>query len=226
METFAHAGANIHACARTPSPEFEHHCEQLAGGAGVKISPRYFDLGDAAASAAAAKALLAQDRHAEILVNNAGVAAGALFHMTTLSSLRQVFEVNFFSTLAFTQLISRNMTRLARGSIINIGSIAGLHPSPGMLAYGASKAALMYATSVLAAELGPFNVRVNAIAPGLTQTDMYEQMEAKARERLIASGAFKRPAAPLDIANAALYLASDLSSFVTGHTLRVDGGQG
>jgi 3-oxoacyl-[acyl-carrier protein] reductase len=117
------------------------------------------------------------------------------------------------------------MARSKAGSIINIASTAGLVGDAGMTSYGSSKAALMFATKTMATELGESGIRANAIAPNVTRTDMYHQMEERARDKLIASTALKRPAEPVEIANVALFLASDLSSYVTGQVLRVDGGQ-
>jgi 3-oxoacyl-[acyl-carrier protein] reductase len=120
------------------------------------------------------------------------------------------------------------MAKSRSGSIINIGPTTGLRGDPGTLTYGTSKAALMLATKTMAAELGESNVRVNTIAPGVTKTDMYDQMDEKYRTSLIEACALKRPAEALEIANAnanaALFLASDLSSYITGQVLRVDGG--
>lgn len=160
----------------------------------------------------------------DILVNNAGTASGGLAQMLPMAELRRVFEINFFSQIQLTQGLSRLMTRHRSGSIINIASTAADVPDLGTLSYGSSKAALARASRSLASELGAYGVRVNSISPGVTQTDMYDQMAETARDRLISTSAMKRPAQAQDIANVAVFLASDLSTFVTGQTLRVDGG--
>jgi 3-oxoacyl-[acyl-carrier protein] reductase len=160
----------------------------------------------------------------DVLVNNAGTASGGLFQMMPIAELRRVFEINFFGQILLTQGLSRLMTRHRSGSIINIASTAVEIADPGTLAYGTSKSAFSRASQSMATELGGSGVRVNTISPGVTKTDMYDQMSPEARERLINTAALKRAAEPQDIANVALFLASDLSCFVTGQTLRVDGG--
>jgi 3-oxoacyl-[acyl-carrier protein] reductase len=160
----------------------------------------------------------------DVLINNAGIASGGFFQMTSIDEMRKLFEVNFFSQIALSQIISRKMIRNKMGSIINIASNAGLLGGQGMLAYGSSKAALILATKVMATELGKFNIRVNAIAPSVTKTDMYDQMEEKAREKLISSSALGRPANPDEVANTALFLASELSSYLNGQIICMDGG--
>ena len=116
------------------------------------------------------------------------------------------------------------MIRNKSGSIINLSSTAAFIADPGTLAYGSSKAAFSRATQSMASELGSYNIRVNAIAPSVTKTDMFEQMSVDARDKLINSSALKRAADPEEIAKVAVFLASELSSFVTGQVIRVDGG--
>jgi len=224
LETFAENGADIFACARKESDEFSNVTERLSEKTGVSITPVYFDLAESERVKSGIKSILSSKKQIDILVNNAGVASGSFFQMTSLKDLKQVFEINFFSQILFTQGISRYMTRFKTGSIINIASTAGLIGDAGMTSYGSSKAALMFATKTMATELGEMNIRVNAIAPSITKTDMFDQMEEKARSKLINASALKRPAEAVEVANVALFLASDLSSYVTGQVLRVDGG--
>lgn len=224
VNAFVAQGASIIACVRNESPDFKQHCDQLAATHGVSIDILAFDLTLADATKAAIARIVALRRKIDILVNNAGAASGALFQMTTQRDLRDIFDINFFAQLQFTQSISRLMTRQRSGSIINMASVAGLIGEPGMTAYGSSKAALIQATRTLASELGATGIRVNAIAPSITHTDMYDQMAPAARNRLIEAAALKRAAEPEEIANVALFLASDLSSYITGQVIRVDGG--
>jgi 3-oxoacyl-[acyl-carrier protein] reductase len=170
------------------------------------------------------KKIILISKKVDILVNNAGIASGALFQMTTISELRKVFEINFFSQIVISQGISRVMSRNKSGSIINLASTSAFIADPGTLAYGSSKSAFARATKSMATELGSMGIRVNALAPSVTKTDMFDQMSADARDSLIESSALKRCAEPQDIANVALFLASDLSLYVTGQVIRVDGG--
>jgi 3-oxoacyl-[acyl-carrier protein] reductase len=190
-----------------------------------RIKGVVLDLGVEASIKAAIKEIASlTGNKVDVLVNNAGTASGGLFQMLPSTELRRVFEINFFGQILLTQGLSRLMTRHRSGSIINIASTAVEIADPGTLAYGSSKSAFSRASQSMATELGVSGVRVNTISPGVTKTDMYDQMSPEARERLINTAALKRAAEPQDIANVALFLASDLSSFVTGQVLRVDGG--
>jgi 3-oxoacyl-[acyl-carrier protein] reductase len=224
LDLFAEHGADLFACARRETPEFSAHLAELAERTGRSIAPVYFDLTDIEQVKDAVQTIMAAKRPIDVLVNNAGVASGAFFQMSSLPEMRNLFEINFFSQLLFSQGISRLMARAKKGSIVNIASTAGLIGDAGMTSYGASKAALMFATKTIATELGASNIRVNAVAPSVTRTDMYEQMEDKARTKLIEACALKRPAEVREVANAALFLASDMASYITGQVLRVDGG--
>jgi len=145
--------------------------------------------------------------------------------MTPPDKMKEIFEINYFSQMLLTQYIARIMTRQKSGSIINISSSAAIEGNEGRTAYAASKAAMLSSTKVLARELSTYNIRVNAIAPGLTQTDMMvESTPEDALENTLQRICMKRVGRPEEIANAALFLSSDLSSYMTGQVLRVDGG--
>jgi 3-oxoacyl-[acyl-carrier protein] reductase len=224
LETYACNGATIWACARKESEEFNHYLSDLSLKFNVIIKPLYFDLINEAEIKEIFNSNHLLKERIDILVNNAGIAFGGLFQMTSVRQLKNVFEVNFFSQVLITQYVSKIMIRQGSGSIINMSSVVGLDPDPGYLAYGSSKAALIYMTKVIAKELASKNIRINAIAPGLTETDMASQMEEKAKRTLIESSSMNRMASPTEIADAALFLASDMSSFITGQVIRVDGG--
>jgi 3-oxoacyl-[acyl-carrier protein] reductase len=223
-ETYAESGANIIACMRSLNPETVVWMNKLENKFNISVKPVVVDLSDEQSVKKSIKEIMGISKKIDILVNNAGIASGALFQMTTGAELRKIFEINFFSQIVISQGIAKIMVKNKSGSIINLSSTAAFIADPGTLAYGSSKSAFARATQSMASELGSSNIRVNAIAPGVTKTDMFEQMSIGARDKLISSSALKRAAEPLDIANVALFLASDLSSFVTGQVIRVDGG--
>jgi 3-oxoacyl-[acyl-carrier protein] reductase len=168
--------------------------------------------------------LLKEKRQIDVLINNAGVATGGLLRMTSMTQLREVFQINFFSQVLITQMISKLMMRQKSGVIINMGSVAGLDSFAGYTAYGSSKAAVMSFTRIIARELASYNIRVNAIAPGLTDTNMANQMEGKAYQEMVNRSAMNRLGKPEEIAQLMVYLASDDASFVNGQVIRIDGG--
>ena len=223
-ETFAENRCDIFACMREVTLETKKWLKNLENKFNIVITPIELDLSDEDSIKNSIKQIFSTSKRIDILVNNAGIASGGLFQMTPISELRKVFEINFFSQILFTQGIAKIMIRNKSGSIINLSSSAAFIADPGTLSYGSSKSALIRATESMAMELGALNIRVNAIAPGVTKTDMFDQMSKDARDKLINSSSLKRPAEPKDIANVALFLASELSSFVTGQVIRADGG--
>lgn len=224
VERLAESGCNVLAGTRSSSDEQTAEFARIARAYDVSVIEVHTDLATADIAASCAKEI-AISHEVNVLVNNAGVANGSTFQMTKMSDFREVFEVNFFATVAFSQLISRRMARLGEGSIINIGSTAGLNGDTGTSAYGSSKAAIMYITSVMARELGPSGIRVNAIAPTITETDMFAEMTEASRNELISGGALQRAATPVEIAGVVAFLAGPDSKMITGQVIRVDGGQ-
>ena len=161
----------------------------------------------------------------DILVNNAGTIHTALFQMTSVRKLKEIFQVNFFSQTIFTQYIIKSMMKRKSGSIIYISSSSALDSNIGRSAYSASKAALIAQSKTLSKELGSLNIRVNTIAPGLTNTDMMKENTSQEVIKEVTSNlSLKRIGEPNEIANLALFLASDLSSYITGQVIRIDGG--
>lgn len=158
------------------------------------------------------------------LVNNAGMLQDRLLGMIDEKLIEDTFDINLSAMIHHMQYASRFMIRQKSGSIVNISSIMGTNGSEGQVVYGASKAGVIGATKSAAKELAPFHIRVNAIAPGFIDTDMVRGIpETKFAERM-ASIKMKRIGAPEDVANVALFLCSDLSSYVTGQVIGVDGG--
>lgn len=224
VEIFAQNGASIWACARKQDIVFEKYLFDLSQQYNVIIRPLYFDLNDVNEIKSAVKTIVDDKSNVDILVNNAGITYNALFQMSTQDMINEVLKVNFVSPVIFTQYIVKIMLKKKYGSIVNISSSAAIDANSGRAIYGASKAALICATKALANELGDQGIRANIIAPGITQTDMLSSMTQEVINKTIMDTDLKKAGQPIDIANAALFLASDLSSYITGQVIRVDGG--
>ena len=225
VRVFAENGANIWACVRVESGTFSIYINNLEQKHSVSINPVYFDLSDEEQIKTGFKTIKETKEPVDILVNNAGAIFTALFQMTSMKKLKEMFEINYFSQMLLTQYISRIMMRQKSGSIINISSSAALEGNEGRTAYASAKAAMITSTKVLAKELAPYNIRVNAVAPGLTQTEMMESSTPEdALKETLNRICMKRVGQPEEIANSVLFLASDLSSYMTSQVLRVDGG--
>lgn len=224
-EEFAACGASIIAHARHDTAQFQEWCNALTLRHNTTVTPVFFDMTDSEGMKSAVRRLISAKISVNVLVNNAGVAHGGLFQMTSMAIIRNIFDVNLFSQMELTQLLLRPMARQGGGSIINMGSMLGLDMPKGSCAYGLSKAALMNFTCTLAAECAPLGIRVNALAPGLVDTDMANLMEENAEKTMIAQCAMARRASPQEIARAALFLASESSSYINGQVIRINGGR-
>jgi 3-oxoacyl-[acyl-carrier protein] reductase len=224
VEAFAANGATVWAHARKETEEFMGDMQQLAQKYQVEIRPIFFELTDYEAMKQSVKKIMSSKIPVDILVNNAGITYNALFQMSTEDNLRKQFEVNFFSVFLLTQYISKLMTRNKKGSIVNISSSAALDGNSGKSVYGASKAAVICMTNSIAAELGTSGIRANCIAPGITETDMLATMPTDVVKLAIETSDLRRGGRPSEIADTAVFLASDLSSYITGQVIRVDGG--
>lgn len=224
VHNFAQNGHNIIAHSRKQTESFEIEMQTLAENNNVNIKLIYFDMKNSEAMKVAIKGLIKEGIQIDILINCVGIAHAGLFQMTTMQTIRDVFDVNFFSHLDLTQLLLRQMVKRKSGCIVNISSIAGMDFEPGNCAYGTSKAAIIAWTRTLAAEIAQFGIRVNAVAPGLTNTELAKQMGDKAKEDTLSCTTLKRLANPEEIADVVAYLASEKSSYINGQIIRVDGG--
>lgn len=225
LDSFMAQGANVFACVRQEKTEMMEACKKFSETSVGWAKPLFFDMNDDEAMKAAVKEIRASKVPVDILVNVAGIVPeNRLFQMAKEEEMQRVFDVNFFATMRLTKLISKLMVRHRKGSIVNIASIAALDGEPGQVEYVASKAALIGATKKLALEFGAYGIRVNAVAPGVTQTDMVASMQDDLRRRMAETTILRRLAEPREIANVVAFLASDMASYMTGQVVRVDGG--
>lgn len=225
VEAFAATGANIWACARKTNPEFEYRLQETAVKNGVWIKPVYFELNDADAINSGIQSIIDEGHPIDVLVNNAGISTVGLLSMSKVEEIEKLFNVNYFAMLRVIQKVSKRMSRQHKGCIINMGSIAGIEPQSGKIAYGSSKAAVMMMTKCLAKELGPMGIRVNAIAPGPIETEMIHQYKDEMLEKLASEAALRRLGKTEEIAQVALFLASEQASYINGEIIKVDGGR-
>lgn len=224
LEYFAANGANVWACAQTASDEFEVYCAEVAQKHNVWIKPLYFDLLNAEEIKAAVKSIQSAKLPVDILVNIAGMAKDALFHMVSMDTMKTVFEVNFFSQIYFSQFITKLMLRNGKGSVIFVSSISALDGNVGQLAYGSSKAALIGAMRTMSKELASKGIRVNVIAPGVINTDMNKVVPVDVIAEKMKQMDIKRLGEAEEVASTIAFLGSDLSDYITGQVIRIDGG--
>ena len=145
--------------------------------------------------------------------------------MTPIDELRRVYNINVFAQVQIMQLVARQMMKQKSGCIINMCSVGGIETNPGYLAYGSSKAALIWITKSVSRELGPYGIRVNGIAPGLIDTDMGNYKSREELDKVLNRMSIMRMGKPAEIAKAALYIASEDAAYMTGHILIMDGGR-
>lgn len=225
VELFARSGANVWACVRSLDEKDVEFYNNLSKECGVWIKPVLFDLGDSDSIDREIKNIIKEKKKIDILVNNAAVSYGTALSMMPINKIKELFDVNYFAQLQIIQLVAKAMIRQKSGSIINLGSVSGMEVYIGNLAYGSSKAALMYATKLLAKEYAPFGIRINAVAPGTVHTDMDKARTEAQMDEVISRTALKRGAEPEEIANVIVFLASDSSSYITGSIVVADGGR-
>jgi 3-oxoacyl-[acyl-carrier protein] reductase len=183
-----------------------------------------FDVADPAAVQDAYQQIFKTYKRLDILVNNAGVMHDGLLGMTPTATIEETFRTNALGVLYNMQEAVRLMARRKSGSIVNVSSLIGVSGNEGQVAYAGSKAAVIGMTRAAAKELAPKGIRVNAVAPGMIDTELLSGLTEARRQARIASIGMGRIGAPTDVANTILFLASGLSSYVTGQVLGVDGG--
>ncbi len=222
LEKFASQQAIVYAVARQ-NGVLDEIATTLSERYSTKVFPIYFDVRDTPAIKNLIQKINKEQRRLDCVVNNAGVMNDALLGMISEEAINETFSVNVFAPLNIIQYATRLMKKQNFGSIINISSIVGIQGSPGQVVYSSSKGAIISLTKSAAKELAPFNIRVNAIAPGMVNTDLIRTLGENKIAENISNIAMGRLGSPEDIANAALFLASDLSTYISGQILGVDG---
>lgn len=225
VEVFAEQGATIWACARLQSDEFEGKLKEISDKNAATIKPVYFDVTDEVAVKNAIKMIGKDSKSIDILVNNAGISIERLFNMTSSDMIQETMEVNFLSQVRLIQLISRYMMKAKSGSVVNVASVTGIESKQGGLAYGSSKAAVILSTKIMALELGSYGIRVNSVSPGYIETDMWKDRNSDVKENILNETPLGRQGIPREVANVILFLASDMSSYITRQNIVVDGGR-
>ena len=225
LEDFAKYGANIFACVRSNSSEFKKFISTLKKKYKVKIYVIKLDLLKKSSISNCVNEIYKINKNIDTLVNNAGMLFNSLFQMTSEKQLQEMFQVNYFSQVYLTQIISRGMTKNKTGNIIFVSSTSGINGDYGRFAYSSSKAAILSTVKTLSKELSNYNIRVNAVSPGLTETDL---MLSNTKEDIIKSEiekiSLKRIASTNEIADIILFLASEKSSYINGQNIVADGG--
>ena len=221
---FAREGADLILCCRQETVEFIEFTNNLSADYGIKIYPCYFDLEDENSIKVGLTSIKSLKLKIDVLINNAGIPHLAILPFTRMNDVKKVFQINYFAQLMITQSLMSVMTKTGGGAIINIASIAGIDGDIGNSVYGATKASMILFTKVLAKELANMKIRVNAIAPGLIDTDFATKMGEKAKSSMKENSSMHRLGEVTEIANTALFLASEKASFINGQVIRIDGG--
>ena len=222
-KVFAAHGANV-AFTYNSSEEAAKELENELSETGVKAKGYKSNAADFEQAQELIKNVAEDFGAIDILVNNAGITKDNLLMRMSEEDFDRVIEVNLKSIFNMTKAVQRTMLKQRKGSIINMSSVVGVKGNAGQANYAASKAGIIGFSKSMALELGSRNIRTNVIAPGFIETEMTEKLDEKVVQGWRDNIPLKRGGTPEDIANACVYLGSDLSAYVTGQVLNVDGG--
>ena len=225
VKNFAENKAEIISCSRKQDVEYEKFCEELRNKYKIKIHNYYFDLENFDEMSKNIKSILINFSKIDVLINNAGINFTSLIEMTSLEKLKKIYEVNFFSVYFITQKVLKLLKKSKEPSIVNISSSASIENNIGRFAYASSKQILNSFTKTLSKEVGRYKIRVNSIAPGLTNTKMMKKSTTdKNIEETIKRIPIARVAETDEIAQLVLFLSSNNSSYINGQIISIDGG--
>jgi 3-oxoacyl-[acyl-carrier protein] reductase len=219
----AQNGANV-AFTYLSSPEKAQELEKELQGMGVKAKGYKSDASEFSAADALITNIIADFGSLEVVVNNAGITRDNLLMRMSEEQFDEVIRTNLKSAFNITKACQRPMLKARKGSIINISSVVGVKGNAGQANYAASKAGMIGFTKSVALELGSRNIRCNAIAPGFIETEMTAALAPDMVQQWRDQIPLKRGGTPEDVAQAVVFLASDMSSYITGQVLNVDGG--
>ena len=220
---FASNGANV-AFTFSKSVELAKEFEKELTSLGVKAVAYQSDAANYNDSIELVEKIIKDFDSIDILVNNAGITRDNLLMRMQEEDFNQVIKVNLNSVFNMTKAVQKTMLKQRSGSIINMSSVVGVKGNAGQSNYAASKAGIIGFSKSIALELGSRNIRCNVIAPGFIETEMTKKLDEKIIENWRNSIPLKRGGTPADVANACIWLASDMSSYVTGQVLNIDGG--
>ena len=223
-EVFAKNGSNIAFTFASSVEKAKAFEEELSAKYGVKVKGYQSDAADYNAAMALADQVVADFGSIDVLINNAGITRDTLLMRMSEEQWDDVMNTNLKSTFNLTKACLKTFLKNRAGRIINMSSIVGLTGNAGQSNYAASKAGMIGFTKSMAKELGSRNVRCNAIAPGFIETEMTASLDAEVKKQWIDTIPLKRGGSTDDVANACLFLASDMSTYITGQTINVCGG--
>ncbi|MGB1093487.1 MAG: 3-oxoacyl-[acyl-carrier-protein] reductase [Bacteroidia bacterium] len=223
-ETFAKNGCNIAFTFASSVEKAKAFEAELTEKYGVKAKGYQSNAADFTQSEELAKNVIADFDRIDILINNAGITRDGLMLRMSEEQWDEVINTNLKSAFNLTKSFLRHFMGNKAGSIINMTSVVGVTGNAGQANYAASKAGMIGFTKSIAKELGSRNIRCNAVAPGFIETEMTEALDAEVRKGWTDTIPLKRGGSPEDVANTCLFLASDMSAYITGQTLSVCGG--
>ncbi|WBL24359.1 3-oxoacyl-[acyl-carrier-protein] reductase [Zunongwangia sp. HGR-M22] len=222
-KVFAEHGANV-AFTYNSSEEAAKELENELSETGLKAKGYKSNAADFEQAQELIKNVAEDFGAIDILVNNAGITKDNLLMRMSEEDFDRVIEVNLKSIFNMTKAVQRTMLKQRKGSIINMSSVVGVKGNAGQANYAASKAGIIGFSKSMALELGSRNIRTNVIAPGFIETEMTEKLDEKVVQGWRDNIPLKRGGSPEDIANACVFLGSDLSAYITGQVINVDGG--
>ena len=223
VETFVKQGANV-AFTYSSSSDAAKAIENKLSTNIVKVKSYKSDASNFEEAQLLAESVLKEFGSIDILINNAGITKDNLLMRMSEEDFDRVIQVNLKSVFNMTKAVQRTMLKQRKGSIINMSSVIGVKGNAGQSNYAASKAGILGFTKSMAIELGSRNIRSNAIAPGFIVTEMTDELGEETIKRYFEAIPIKRGGTPEEIANACVFLGSDMSSYITGQVLNVDGG--